>query len=76
MLLEKLGSAKEKIYEIHRLPQQGMLHQGLKLKKFNNFMNFKSVVSKLCRVTLQVIEHHRDASKLRTEIEMNSKNLF
>ena len=44
---------------------KGMLHQGLKVKKLNNFSNFKSVVCKLCRISLQVIEHHRDAPKLR-----------
>ena len=26
---------------------KGMLHQGLKVKKLNNFLNFKSVVSEL-----------------------------
>ena len=45
--------------------QKGMLHQGLKVKKLNNFSNFKSVVSELCRISLQVTERHRDASKLR-----------
>ena len=27
-----------------------MLHQGLKVKKLNNFSNFKSVVCELCRI--------------------------
>ena len=44
---------------------KGMLHQGLKVKKLNNFSNLKSVVSELCRVSLQVIERHRESSKLR-----------
>ena len=26
-------------------PRKGMLHQGLKVKKLNNFSNFRSVVS-------------------------------
>ena len=33
---------------------KGMLHQGLKIKKLNNFSNFKSVVNRLCRNSLQV----------------------
>ena len=40
--------------------RKGMLHQGLKVKKLNNFSNFKSVVSELCRISLQVIESHLD----------------
>ena len=44
-----------------------MLHQGLKVKKkLNNFSNFKSVVSELCRISLQVIKRHPNASKLGT----------
>ena len=31
---------------------KGTLHQGLKVKKVNNFSNFKSVVSELCRISL------------------------
>ena len=31
---------------------KGMLREGLKVKKLNNFSNFKSVVSKLCRISL------------------------
>ena len=42
-----------------------MLHQGPKVKNSITFSNFKSVVSKLCRISLQVIERHRDALKLR-----------
>ena len=37
-------------------------------KKINNFSNFKSVVSKLCRISREVIEAaegHRGVSKLR-----------
>ena len=34
-------------------------------RKLDNFSNFKSVVCYLCRMSLQVIERHRDASKLR-----------
>ena len=29
---------------LQRLSEKGMLHQGLKVKKLNNFSNFKSVV--------------------------------
>ena len=36
-----------------------MLHQGLKVKELNNFSNFKSVVSKLCTVSLLVIKRHQ-----------------
>ena len=45
--------------------QKGMLHQGLKVKKLNNFSNFNSVVRKLCRFSLQMIERHQAASKSR-----------
>ena len=31
---------------------KGMLHQGLKAKKLNNFSNFKSVVCELRRISL------------------------
>ena len=41
-----------------------MLHQRLKVKKLNNFSNFKSVVYELCRISLQVIERLEDAPKL------------
>ena len=30
-----------------------VLHQGLKVKKLNTFSNFKSAVSKLCRISLR-----------------------
>ena len=34
-------------------------------QKVNNFSNFKCIVGKLCKFSLSVIEHHRDASELR-----------
>ena len=43
----------------------GMLRYRLKLKKLNNFLNFRSVVCELCRIGLQVIQLHSHASKLR-----------
>ena len=30
---------------------KGTLHQGLKVKKLNNFSNFKSVVNELCMIS-------------------------
>ena len=43
---------------LHFLGTKRMLYQGLKVKKLNNFSNFKSVVSKLCRISLLVIKRH------------------
>ena len=34
------------------LNRKGMLHQGLKVKKLNDFQNFKSALSELCRISL------------------------
>ena len=58
MLFAKFSCLKAK--RLHVL--KGMLHQGLNVKTVNSFSNFKSVVSNLCRISLYVIGHHRDAS--------------
>ena len=53
---------------VHNPLSKGMLHQGLKVKKLNNFSNFKSVVCKLYIINLNVINRHPHASKVRTFI--------
>ena len=40
-----LKAKRKKNAEEHFIQKKGMLHQGLKVKKLNNFSNFKSVMN-------------------------------
>ena len=61
----------------HHFSRKGMLLQGLKFKKLNNFSNFKSVVSELVELVFRRLNviHMFKNSELSIETGVNSKNL-
>ena len=52
-ILENFNFDLEKSWKMHiKKVMKGMLHQGLKVKKLNNYSNFKSLVSELSGISL------------------------
>ena len=52
------------VFIIKACPDKEDVASRTESKKLNNFSNLKSIVCELCRISLYVIERHRDASKL------------